>query len=82
MSTFAERFRQEGMEKGIQKGVRQGMQKGMQKGEAALLIRQLRRKFGELSEDKVRMIEAADTDQLLEWADRVLTAESLDEVLK
>jgi hypothetical protein len=65
------------MEKGIQKGMRQGMQQG----EAALLIRQLRRKFGELSEDKVQMIEATDTEQLLEWADRVLTAESLDEVL-
>jgi hypothetical protein len=94
MSTFAERFRQEGMEKGIQKGMQQGIQKGvrqgiqkgvrqgMQKGEAALLIRQLRRKFGELPEDKVRTIEAADTEQLLEWADRVLTAESLDEMLK
>jgi hypothetical protein len=29
----------------------------------------------------MRTIEAADADSLLEWADRVLTAESLDEVL-
>ena len=73
MSTFAERFRQEGMQKGIQEG--------MQKGEAAVLIRQLRLKFGALPDEKQRLIEAADSETLLQWSERVLTADSIDEVL-
>ncbi len=65
MTTFAERFRQQ--------GVRQG--------EAAVLIRQLRRKFGELPEDTRRQIETADAETLLEWSDRILMAGSIAEVM-
>lgn len=74
MNTFAERFRQEGMQ--------QGMQEGMQQGEALLLLRLLFRKFGAIPEDKKRMIEAADSERLLQWSERVLTAESLEDVLQ
>jgi len=34
-----------------------------------------------MPEDKRRQIESADTETLLEWSERVLTANSLDEVL-
>ena len=78
MSTFAERFRQEGMQQGMQ----QGMHQGMQKGEAQILLRQLSRKFGELTEEKRRLVESADSERLLQWSERVLTAESIDEVLQ
>jgi hypothetical protein len=60
---------------------RMGMERGMQQGEAAVLIRQLRRKFGELPEDKRERVETADAETLLEWSDRILTANSIDEVL-
>ena len=76
MTTFAERFEQ----KGLQKGIQQGIQQGRQKGEAELLLRQLQRKFGPLSESLRQRIEGADTDTLLLWAERVLTAETLQEV--
>lgn len=70
MSTFADRFRQE------------GMQQGMHQGEAQVLLRLLSRKFGELSEEKRRLVESADSERLLQWSERVLTAESIKEVLQ
>jgi hypothetical protein len=46
-----------------------------------MLLRLLARRFGELPEDKRKQIESADAETLLEWSERVLTANSLDEVL-
>jgi len=65
MSRFAERFRE----------------KGMQQGEALVLERQLRLKFGALPDGVQRRIEQASEQTLLEWSERVLTANRLDEVL-
>ncbi len=73
MTSFAERFEQEGMQK--------GMQQGLQQGEARVLIRLLTRRFGELPEAFRRRIEEADAETLLVWSERVLTANSLDEVV-
>ena len=81
MSTFAERFRQEGMEQGIQQGIRQGIQQGMQQGEVRMLVRLLTRKFGELPDNVRSRIESADAERLLEWSEKVLTATSIDDVL-
>jgi len=74
MSRFAERFREEGMQ--------QGMRQGMQQGEARVLVRLLQLKFGELPEAVLHRIEHADEQTLLQWSERVLTAEQLDEVLR
>ena len=60
----------------------EGRQEGRREGEARVVLRQLRLKFGPLEsgiEDRVR---SADTDRLLEWGERVLTAESLQEVFR
>ncbi|MGM0760798.1 MAG: DUF4351 domain-containing protein [Thermodesulfobacteriota bacterium] len=70
MSTFAERFRQE------------GRQEGMQQGEAQVLLRQLSRKFGEPPSEIRHKIESADSERLLLWSERVLTARTLEEVLQ
>ena len=72
MSAFAERYTKQGLE--------QGMQQGMQQGEAAILIRQMERKFGSLTADQRQRIEAADTDTLLAWSERILTANNADQV--
>jgi len=61
--------------------MQQGMQQGMQKGEAKVLVRQLICRFGDLPEDLRQQIESADTDTLLKWSERILTAQTLDEVL-
>jgi hypothetical protein len=73
MTSFEERF--------LQKGRQEGLQQGLQQGESLVLLRQLTRKFGELPEAERRRIELADSATLLEWADRVVTAATLDEVL-
>uniref|UniRef100_UPI00405700F3 DUF4351 domain-containing protein n=1 Tax=Candidatus Electrothrix sp. TaxID=2170559 RepID=UPI00405700F3 len=73
MKGFVERY--------TQKGMREGMQKGRKEGEALVLARQLQRKFGELPESIRIQIEKADSDTLLEWLDRVLTANSINEVI-
>jgi hypothetical protein len=68
MSTFAERFREE------------GRAQGMQQGEAAVLTRQLERKFGAVPEAARQRIAAADEETLLEWSERVLAATRIDDV--
>jgi len=74
MSSFAERFREQGM--------REGMQQGMQQGEALILVRLIERKFGALAPHLRRRIEQADPETLLRWSERVLTAGSAEEVLQ
>ena len=64
----------------LAEGKREGKREGLQEGEAAMLMRQIRRKFGSLSDELRKRIEAADPNQLLEWGDRLIMAETLDEV--
>ena len=64
----------------IAKGIQQGVQQGMQRGEALLLQRQLTRRFGELPAAQLAKLAAATPAQLEIWGDRVLDAQSLDEV--
>jgi len=72
--TSAERF-------GIEKGRIEGKLEGKLEGEATLLLRLLSRKFGPKPVEAYRMrIEQADAETLLEWAERVLTADSIDKV--
>ncbi|EAR23487.1 DUF4351 domain-containing protein [Nitrococcus mobilis] len=78
MSTFAERF----TERGLKQGLQQGLEQGLQQGEAAVLIRQMERKFGALSEAQRRRIETADAETLLTWSERILVAQSPEEVLR
>jgi hypothetical protein len=69
MSGFAERF------------IQQGKQQGKQEGEAAMLLRLLRLRFGEVPEVMRQKIQSADPQTLLEWSDRVLTATSIEQVI-
>ncbi len=57
-----------------------GIRKGRREGEATLLIRLLELKFGPLQPGDRARIDAADSEQLLAWGERVLTARSSDEV--
>jgi flagellar biosynthesis/type III secretory pathway protein FliH len=59
----------------------EGRQEGRQQGEAAILLRQLERKFGPLGANVRERITRADAERLLVWSERVLTATSLEEVL-
>ncbi len=72
--------RMEGLEEGRQVGWQEGRQEGRQEGEADLLLRQLQRKFGPLQETALARVRAADSEALLEWGERILTAERLEDV--
>ncbi len=57
-----------------------GEAKGRQEGEAAVLLRQITLKFGPPTKTLKARLESADPDQLLEWAERLLGAETLEDV--
>ncbi|WP_163560293.1 DUF4351 domain-containing protein [Halomonas sp. NO4] len=68
--TSAERF-----------GIEKGRQEGRQEGEARLLAKQMSLKFGDLPAWAQDRIETASTEQLEAWAERILTADSLEALL-
>lgn len=60
---------------------RLGIEKGIQQGQAALLLRQIARKYGEEAVEAYRdRIEQADAETLLLWSERILTAAQVDQV--
>ena len=59
---------------------KEGEAAGVRKGEAALLLRLLRHKFGHVDTATKERVHGAGAEELLEWGDRVLTANTLDEV--
>jgi hypothetical protein len=72
--TTADRLREQGMA--------QGMAEGRAQGIAATLTRLLNLKFGPLPAPALALIQGAAPEELERWIDRVLTANSLDEVLE
>jgi hypothetical protein len=42
----------------------------------------MRLKFGEIPDDVRRRIEQADTDTILTWTERILTAERIDDIFR
>ncbi len=65
----------------MQRGEARGEARGELHGRRAVLRRLLGLRFGPLPESVDARIEAADVPTLETWADRVLTAASVDEVL-
>ena len=53
-----------------------------QRGEARMLLRQLTLKFGNLLPEIEQRIRDANADTLLAWSERVLTASTIDEILR
>lgn len=80
MSSFAERFIQQGREQGREQGRAEGLEQGAQRGESAMLTRLLQLKFGSLPEAVREKIEGADAQTLLGWSERVLIANCLEDV--
>ena len=73
--------RDEGIRQGRDEGIRQGRDEGIRQGRAEVLARQLRRRFGLLPPDVVERLGQASAAELDTWAENVLDAETLDEVL-
>lgn len=71
-----------GRQEGRQEGRLIGRQEGRQEGEAALLLRLLEHKFGHLAPKIRKRVQDADAERLLDWGERVLTAERLEDVFE
>lgn len=63
-----------------EEGIEQGREQGMAQGQLKLLKRLLTRRFGDLPGRSLALLEKAGPDELERWSDRVLDAESLEEV--
>ncbi len=70
MKTWAEKIEARGYTLGRQEGRQEGRR---------LLLRQLAKKFGALSPAVQQRIEDAQPDQILEWGERLMSAQSLEE---
>ena len=74
MPTIADQWVQQGLDRGVDLGVH--------KGEAAVLVRLATRKYGSLTEAHRGRIDASDAETLLRWSERILWAQSVDEVFE
>jgi flagellar biosynthesis/type III secretory pathway protein FliH len=68
------------LKKGLARGLTKGKQEGLLEGKRAQLHRLISRKFTTLPAPYLQQLDTADNDQLDEWADRILTALTLDEL--
>ena len=82
LASRAEDWKRQWLQEGRQEGEQRGEQRGRQKGEAAILLRQLERRFGALPDWATDRITTADTVALEEWSLRVFDATTLDDVLR
>ena len=81
--TSAERFGiQKGLEQGREQGREEGLEQGIRRGEATLLLRIIELRFGAVDHDVIQRIQDADSETLLRWSDRILTAQSPADLLR
>jgi flagellar biosynthesis/type III secretory pathway protein FliH len=73
---------EQGIQHGMQQGIQQGVQQGMQQGEYSLLLRLLEHKFKSVPESYRQRLIGADAETLLIWGERVLDANTLNEIFE
>ncbi len=64
-----------------EEGREEGREEGVLTGESRVLLRQMTLKFGEPSNEVVQKVYAADEETLLQWGERLLDANTLDDVI-
>jgi len=78
MATMAE----VGLEEGRVEGEAKGMAKGVLIGQRQILLSQLELRFGKVPATYRNRLDQADSDTLLEWSRRLLSAQSFKEVFE
>ena len=77
---YMQQYTQQGLEKGLEKGLERGLAKGAERFRNALL-RQLGKRFGEVSPTLRERVEAIESlDELEGLADRILEVKSIEEL--
>ena len=79
-SDFAREHFGKGRLEGRVEGRVEGRIEGRVEGQAAMLRRQLTLRFGPLPERLEQRLVSADSDTLLRWAERLVSATTVDEV--
>ena len=69
-------------EQGRKEGHQEGRQEGLLVGERTVLTRLLEKKFGPLTDHHRQRLQAADAETLLVWSERLLTADTIDDMLQ
>lgn len=70
-----------GLEEGLETGRKEGLEAGRLEGLAAILQRQIKKRFGHIADTDLQdRLRQASPEQLETWADRILDARSVDEV--
>jgi predicted transposase/invertase (TIGR01784 family) len=80
--TIAEQIAQKAKNEGFMAGMEKGKAEGKTEGEAAMLVRQLKRKFGVIPEKYLQCIDKADADTLLTWGDEVISAQTMNDIFE
>ena len=81
MGTVAEAWLEQGLEQGLARGRAEGIEQGRAEALSGLLLRQLELRFGNVPEAVRKRVRGASVPELEVWAEAVLVAASLDEVL-
>jgi hypothetical protein len=76
MATLAQQW----LEQGRQEGRQEGQIEGIQTGQKQVVTRLLERRFGTIPGIYRDQIAAADSETLLKWSERVLSADRLEQV--
>ncbi|MGI9211326.1 MAG: Rpn family recombination-promoting nuclease/putative transposase, partial [Methylococcaceae bacterium] len=77
---WSRKLRREGWQEGRWEGMQQGIRQGQIKGEAAVLERQLAKRFGPLNEAIRQKLNTATLEQLEIWTDCILDATRIEDV--
>ncbi len=81
MGTIAQSWIEEGRAEGLKRGRAEGIERGRSEALAELLLRQLSLRFGDVPDAVRERVRGASSAELVAWADAVLVATSLDDVL-
>ncbi len=81
MGTVAQAWIEQGRAEGIERGRSEGREEGRAEGQAGIVLRLLELHFGDVPDVVRERIRGASAAELETWAEAVLVAASLDEVL-
>ncbi|AEF17829.1 hypothetical protein Thexy_1809 [Thermoanaerobacterium xylanolyticum LX-11] len=75
-------YTEEELKKSMEKSMEKGIEKGIEKGMENLVIRLLKKKFDDVPEKYLRLIEDADEKTLLQIADNIFEINKIEDLEK
>ena len=82
VESWFEEWKQQGLEEGRSVGLKKGREEGREEGRIALLEKQFRLKFSALDDSVIQRLHNATASELELWAERILFASSVEDVMR